>query len=141
MPTDSPSIFTRIVNGEIPAHRVYEDDLVLAFLDIGPLAPGHVLLIPKEEFETLDQVPEAIAARLGAVLPKLVRAVREASGAAGINVLQNNGKTAGQEVPHVHYHVIPRVEGDGLGYRWHPKSYGEGEAEAIRHKLVALLDD
>lgn len=139
MCSDGPSIFTKIVNGEIPAHRVYENDEVLAFLDIGPLAPGHVLLIPKTEYATLDEIPETTAAALGAALPRLVRAVKEATGADGINVLQNNGKVAGQAVFHVHYHIIPRVEGDGLGYRWNPKSYPAGEAEQMRDKLAALL--
>jgi len=139
MPSEPPSIFTRIVHGEIPAHRVYEDEHVLAFLDIGPLSPGHVLLIPKEAVVTLDEAPADVAAALGAALPRLVRAVRVATGAAGVNVLQNNGRAAGQEVPHVHFHIIPRNAGDGLGYRWNPGKYGPGEAEAMRDRLVDLL--
>jgi histidine triad (HIT) family protein len=139
MSADGPSIFTRIVHGEIPCHRVYEDEHVLAFLDIGPLAPGHLLLIPKTEYRTLDQVPPDTAAALGAALPKLVAAVQQATGSAGVNILQNNGQVAGQEVLHVHFHIIPRAEGDGLGYRWQPKSYAEGKAEQMRDKLIALL--
>jgi histidine triad (HIT) family protein len=106
MSADGPSIFTRIVHGEIPCHRVYEDEHVLAFLDIGPLAPGHLLLIPKTEYRTLDQVPPETAAALGAALPKLVAAVQQATGSAGVNILQNNGQVAGQEVLHVHFHII-----------------------------------
>lgn len=141
MAEQTPSIFTRIVRGEIPAHRVYEDAHVLAFLDIGPLAPGHVLLIPKGEFTTIDEVPEDVAGALGRALPRLVRVVRAATGAPGVNVLQNNGKVSGQEVMHVHFHIIPRTPGDGLGYRWNPGKYAAGQAEALRDRLAALLLD
>ncbi|HRX86774.1 MAG TPA: HIT family protein [Phycisphaerae bacterium] len=141
MSAASPSVFSRIVSGEIPAHKVYEDAHVLAFLDVGPLAPGHVLLIPKGEFATMDAVPEDVAAALGRVLPRLVRAVQSATGAPGINVLQNNGKVSGQEVMHVHFHLIPRQAGDGLGYRWNPGKYAPGEAEKLRDQLSLLLTD
>lgn len=137
----SPSIFARIARGEIPAQRVYETDQVLAFLDIAPLSPGHVLLIPKEPIETLDAATPEQAGALGAALPRLVRAVQEATGAAGVNVLQNNGTAAGQLVPHVHFHIIPRFAGDGLGFRWNAGTYGPGEAEAMREKIARLMRD
>ncbi|WP_428389469.1 HIT family protein [Mucisphaera sp.] len=108
MITDPNCIFCRIVAGEIPCHRLYEDENTLAFLDVGPTAPGHSLLIPKAHYERLDELPEDIAAAIGRVLPRLGRAVSEAVGAPGYNVLQNNGSEAGQAVMHVHFHIIPR---------------------------------
>ena len=140
MSAASDSVFARIVRGDIPCHRVYEDDRVLAFLDVGPLQPGHLLLIPKQACETIDQLDEPTAAALGAVLPRLVAAVRRVTGAAGVNVLQNNGRAAGQEVPYVHFHVIPRVEDDGLGYRWRPQQYAPGEAENLRDRFCEVLN-
>lgn len=104
-----PSVFEKIVAGQIPCHRLYEDDHTLAFLDIEPVAHGHCLLIPKRRFDQLDQVPPEIAAALGAALPRLVAAVKGATGCAGVNVLQNNGEAAGQAVMHVHFHIIPRT--------------------------------
>ncbi len=139
MSSAADTVFTRIVRGEIPAQVVYEDEAVLAFLDISPLAPGHTLLIPKQAYATMADAPAETAAALGAALPRLVRAVQAATGAAGVNILQNNGRSAGQEVNHIHFHIIPRVEKDGLGYRWNPGSYASGEAEAMQARVVAAL--
>lgn len=115
------SIFTRIIRGEIPCHRIYENEHVLAFLDINPLAEGHALVVPKREVERLDQLPADEAAAVGRVLGMIARRVLNAVGVEDFNVLQNNGKASGQEVPHVHFHIIPRRSGDGLGYRWNAK--------------------
>ena len=134
MTTDPACVFCKIARGQIPCHSVYEDEQVLAFLDIGPLAPGHLLVIPKNHYGTMDELPAAEAQALGAVLPRLTSAVRGVTGAAGINILQNNGRVAGQEVDHVHIHLIPRRDQDGLGYRWHPTKYAEGQAEALLEK-------
>jgi histidine triad (HIT) family protein len=139
MSAPADSVFAKIIRGEIPCQRVYEDEHVLAFLDVGPLQPGHLLLIPQQACETIDQLDEPTAAALGAVLPRLVAAVRQVTGAAGVNVLQNNGRAAGQEVPYVHFHIIPRTEGDGLGYRWHPRKYAPGEAENLRDRFREVL--
>jgi len=114
-----PSIFTKIINGEIPCHRVYEDDNVFAFLDIGPLSRGHTLVIPKEPAVTLDQLSEESSAAIGRVLPRICRAVMKATGTTAYNVLQNNGTLAHQAVMHVHFHVIPAyADGSALGLRW-----------------------
>jgi histidine triad (HIT) family protein len=113
------TIFTKILAGEIPCHKVYEDDRVLAFLDINPLSRGHLLVIPKEPAETLDQLSDESAAALGRVLPRLSRAVLAATGARHYNVLQNNGAPAHQAVFHVHFHIIPKYDdGTGLGIDW-----------------------
>lgn len=115
------TIFGKIIRGEIPCHRVYEDARVLAFLDIAPLSVGHVLVVPKEAAETLDGLSDESAAALGRVLPRVCRAVMRATGARAYNVLQNNGSLAHQAVMHVHFHVIPKMEdGRGLGVGWKP---------------------
>lgn len=115
----SDTVFTLIIRGEIPSHRIWEDEKVVAFLDIAPLAPGHVLVVPKEPAATLDALSEESAAAVGRVLPRIARAVMAVTGARDYNVLQNNGAAAHQAVPHVHFHVIPKPDdGRGLGIRW-----------------------
>jgi histidine triad (HIT) family protein len=116
------TIFSKILRGDIPCHKVYEDDLVFAFLDIGPLSDGHTLVIPKEEAATLDQLSDDSAAAIGRVLPRLCRAIREATGVEQFNILQNNGPMAHQAVFHVHFHIIPKPSSDeGLGIEWPSK--------------------
>src|SRR4029453_658413 len=100
------TVFSKILRGEIACHRIYEDDHVLAFLDVNPLSRGHTLVIPKEPAETIDQLSDEAAAALGRVLPRLSRAVLQATGARAFNVLQNNGAEAHQAVMHVHFHII-----------------------------------
>lgn len=140
MSETTPCIFCKIAQGDIPCHKLYEDDHVLAFLDVGPLSRGHCLLIPKAHHMTIDCLPEALAAACGRALPKLSKAVAAATGVTNWNILQNNGQAAGQVVHHVHFHIIPRIEGDGLGYRW-PAGKLDGEdakklVEAIKRELV-----
>jgi histidine triad (HIT) family protein len=107
------TIFSQIVEGEIPARVVYEDETTMAFLDANPLAPGHTLVIPKDEYERLNDVPDDLATDLYATLQKVIPAVEEAVDAPASNVAFNNGEAAGQEVPHVHGHIIPRFDSDG----------------------------
>lgn len=115
----SDTIFSKILRGDIPCHKVYEDAHVLAFLDIGPLSYGHTLVIPKEEAATLDELSDEASAAIGRVLPRLCRAVKTVTGVDQYNVLQNNGHLAHQAVFHVHFHIIPRPNADqGLGIRW-----------------------
>ncbi|WP_293031506.1 HIT family protein [Natronococcus sp.] len=109
------TIFTQIVEGEIPARIVYEDETTVAFLDANPLAPGHTLVIPKAEYERLNDVPDDVATDLYATIHRMVPAVEEAVDADASTVAFNNGEEAGQEVPHVHCHIVPRFEGDGGG--------------------------
>jgi histidine triad (HIT) family protein len=130
-----PTVFDKILSGEIPCHRVYEDEHVLAFLDVGPLSPGHTLLIPKERKAHLHELSDASAAALGRALPRLCRAVMAASGAGDYNVLQNNGSAAHQVVMHVHFHIIPKVGQAGLGVVW-PAGNLHGESAA---PLVAAM--
>lgn len=115
----SETIFSRIIRGEIPCHRVFEDAHVLAFLDIFPLCKGHTLVIPKEAAATMDQLSDESAAALGRILPRICRAVLSATGCKAYNLLQNNGPGAHQAVFHVHMHVIPKHDdGSGLGIVW-----------------------
>ena len=139
MSTDPNCVFCRIVAGEIPARVVLREDDWLAFLDVAPLSDGHLLLIPTEHYARLDEVPAGLAGKMASALPALGRAVLQATGAAGYNILQNNGAVAGQAVAHVHFHVIARDEGDGLGYRWHPKSYAQGRADELHDRLRTSL--
>lgn len=123
------TVFSKILRGELPCHRVYEDAHVLAFLDIGPVSRGHTLVIPKEPAVTLDALSDDAAAALGRALPRIARAVLAATGAQAFNVLQNNGAMAHQAVMHVHFHIIPKYDdGSGLGIGWKPGSL-EGGAE------------
>ncbi|MEZ5331145.1 MAG: HIT family protein [Thermoanaerobaculia bacterium] len=133
----SETIFDRILAGEIPCHEVYQDDSVLAFLDIYPVSKGHVLVIPKERKAYLHELSDDAAAALGRVLPRLCRAVLDATGARAYNVLQNNGASAHQAVMHVHFHIIPRFEEAGLEIGWRPRSVEEPEAlaQSIRRAL------
>jgi histidine triad (HIT) family protein len=113
------TVFTKILSGAIPSHKVYEDDQVFAFLDINPIARGHTLVIPKEPAATLDQLSDDAAAAIGRALPRIARAVLAATGTRDFNVLQNNGSAAHQAVHHVHFHIIPRHDdGSGLGIGW-----------------------
>lgn len=127
------TIFSKIIRGEIPCHKVYEDAHVLAFLDVGPLSRGHTLVIPKEEAATLDKLSDDAAAAVGRVLPRICRAIMVATGATDYNLLQNNGALAHQAVFHVHFHVIPRFpDGSGLGIKW-----GAGKLDPVAGKEVA----
>jgi histidine triad (HIT) family protein len=132
------TVFTKILRGEIPCHRIYEDAAVLAFLDVNPLSRGHTLVIPKEPAATIDQLSDEAAAAIGRVLPRIARAVLAATGARAFNILQNNGAEAHQAVFHVHFHIIPRTEdGAGLGIEWRPTRLTDGAelARSITAKL------
>ena len=140
MSRDPDCIFCKIIEGTIPSMKVYEDDACLSFLDIGPLADGHLLLIPKDHHRQLDTMSPELVGRVAGVLPTLARAVIQVTGAAGYNVLQNNGRLAGQAVDHVHFHIIPRQADDGLGYRWNPGQYPPGRAEQLHEAIQKSLD-
>ena len=134
------TVFDKILSGEIPCHRVYEDDHVLAFLDIGPLSRGHILVIPKERKAFLHQLSDESAAAVGRVLPRLCRAVLAATGAKAYNILQNNGTDAHQVVMHVHFHIIPKIGETGLGIGWRPTSLPTNDAESLLEALHAALE-
>lgn len=115
-PASADCIFCRIIKGEIPSFRVYEDEHVFAFLDIGPVRPGHLLLLPKGHYGTVLDVPGDLGEPILRGIQRLGRAVMEATNTAGFNCLQNTHEAAGQTVFHAHWHIIPRAAGDGLSH-------------------------
>ncbi len=137
----SDSIFTRIIKGEIPSHRVYEDDLVYAFLDINPLSRGHTLVVPKEQAERLHLLTERSSAALGRALPRIARAIVKATACADYNLLQNNGPGAGQVVMHVHFHIIPKhADGTGLPHTWPATTLDENAGAALAKLIAAAIE-
>ena len=130
-------IFCKIISGEVPSSKVFEDEDIIAFLDIVPLGKGHTLVVPKKHCETIDDMPEEILAKIGPALKTLSRAVSAAVGATGINLILSNGKTAGQLVPHFHFHIVPRHEGDGLRFDTQRQEYAGDEMEQYRDKIIA----
>jgi histidine triad (HIT) family protein len=134
------TVFSKILRGEIPSHRVYEDEHVLAFLDINPLSRGHTLVIPKEPAETIDQLSDDAAAAIGRALPRIARAIVAATGARDFNILQNNGALAHQAVQHVHFHIIPKhQDGAGLGIVWQPTSMAQSDGKELASLIAAKL--
>ena len=125
------TIFDKILSGDIPSYKVYEDEHVYSFLDINPIAPGHTLVIPKEAKERLHELSDESAAAIGRALPRICRAVMKATGASDYNILQNNGAPAHQSVMHIHFHIIPKFPDQGLGIRWNTGSLASEAAETL----------
>jgi histidine triad (HIT) family protein len=128
-----------MVAGQIPVTKIYEDEVILAFLDIGPISDGHTLVIPKKHFEKLHDCPDELLARVGSRLGKIAKAVAAGMNSQGYNVLCNNGRAAGQLVEHLHFHIIPRNSGDGVFDRWPAYEYEQGKIEAIAAKICENL--
>ncbi len=128
-------IFCKIINKEIPANIVYEDKHSFAFLDISPINHGHTLVIPKKHYETIQELPENILTNLIKTVQKIAKAIE----ADGINIMQNNKPAAGQAVPHLHFHIIPRFKDDGFQFNWRNKEYKDNETETILKKLKENL--
>lgn len=116
----SETIFGKILTGEIPSFKVYEDDYVYAFLDISQVTKGHTLLIRKKASANIFETDEETMKHIGAALPKVANAIKRAFNPDGLNIIQNNGEFADQSVFHIHFHLIPRYENDidGFGYKW-----------------------
>jgi len=133
-------IFCKIVAGAVPCTRVYEDEATLAFMDIGPIVKGHTLVIPKEHFDPITATPPAVLQALILVVQRIARAQLAGLGADGVNVTQANGAAAGQVVPHLHFHVIPRFQTDGHHWNWKPKAYeGIAEIQALAKRITDAL--
>jgi histidine triad (HIT) family protein len=133
-------IFCKIVAGDIPSERVYEDSDVIAFLDINPIAPGHTLVVPKTHCtDLLDATPETLDAVMRAA-QNVAPAVLAATDGEGFNFFQFNGRCAGQEVFHLHFHIIPRRSDDDVSYRWTQGSYGDGEMAALGERVRDALE-
>jgi histidine triad (HIT) family protein len=132
-------VFCRILKGEIPAQKIFEDGKVFAILDINPVSWGHTLVIPKDHFETWTDLPVDVVSALALASQAVARGLLKATGAPGFNLLMNNHRCSGQAIPHAHYHVIPRKPDDAVKYNWPAKPYPPGElekaAEAIKKAL------
>ncbi len=128
-------IFCKMVAGQIPVAKVYEDEIVLAFLDIVPISDGHTLVIPKQHFEKLHDCPLELLGEVASRLGNIARAVAAAMDADGYNLLCNNGRAAGQLIEHLHFHIVPRNAGDGIFDRWPSYKYPQGKIEKIADKI------
>lgn len=129
-------IFCKIVSGKIPATKLYEDDLVLSFLDIMPAAKGHALVVPKRHYATLLDMPHDELRQVAEAVQKIAAATMVAlPGVEGFNVLQSNNEAAGQVIPHVHFHIIPRHREDKINFAW---EHGKAEAEELK-RYAALV--
>lgn len=136
---DQNCIFCKIVKGEIPSTKVYEDEKSLVLVDINPVNIGHLLAIPKEHFENIYETPEEIMAHLMKICKRLSSAIKKAMNADGVNITMNNEPSAGQIIMHSHVHVIPRFKDDGFG-TWHGKRpYNDGEKEEVAEKIKKEL--
>lgn len=128
-------LFCKIIAGEIPSFKVYEDADVLAFLDIAPVNFGHTLVVPKKHYANLEEISEDELCRVIKIVKKVGKAIKDSRVADGYNVGLNNDPVAGQVVPHVHFHIMPRQENDGLSL-WPGKKYSVGEADEVLEKLI-----
>ena len=129
------SIFSKIIDGSIPSYKIYEDEMCLVILDINPIRKGHCLVISKDEVESISKLTEDVSLHLFKVARKLSVIMRDKLSASGINIFINDGPDAGQEVPHVHIHVVPRFKGDGEFDISKKQKYSDGDAE----KYVSIL--
>jgi histidine triad (HIT) family protein len=135
----SSCIFCRIVAGEVPSAKVYEDELTLAFMDIGQVNPGHVIVAVKPHRETILDLDDALASAVFRTAARVARAAEAALHPGGITVLQANRKPGWQTVPHMHLHVLPRHDGDGVGLTWPAKNPPFPELQSLAEKLRAAL--
>ena len=132
-------IFCRIVSGQMPCQKLYEDEDVISFLDIFPAAPGHSLIVPKKHYPNLEQAPPEVLQQLMTVAQKVAAALKSALDNEGFNLLLNNGAVAGQKVHHLHFHILPRRAGDDVNLSFQHYKYGAGEIEQVRDKVVAAV--
>jgi histidine triad (HIT) family protein len=131
-------IFCKIVRGELPSYKVYEDEKTLSFLDINPVSPGHVLVVPKEHSNNIFEISPEAWGYVQETARKVAQALEKGLGADGINVMMNNREHAGQVVGHTHVHLIPRYKGDGLKL-WPHRPLKDGEGEEVVEKIRAEL--
>jgi histidine triad (HIT) family protein len=135
---EEKTIFEKIIVGEIPCYKIYEDEATFAFLDNSPDSPGHTLVIPKEPYKNIYELPDDIAQKLILTVKKVSNAIKKGLEVDGINLVMNNEKAAGQIVFHAHIHIIPRIgEHDWKGKNY---NYKDGEAEEITQKIIGNLD-
>lgn len=139
IPTESDCIFCKIVAGQIPCYKLLEDEHTLAFMDINPVNPGHALSVAKGHWPTIDVIPPEILAAVAATAQRVSKAVIRELKPVGVNLLQANGAGAGQSVPHLHLHIMPRRAGDNVALNWDYKPGDRAEIEAIWQRLKGAL--
>ena len=127
------------IAGNLPSEKIYEDDYIFSFMDINPVAKGHTLVIPKEHYEFVHECPPQLMSALAAKMGAIAKAICSARGADAYNLLCNNGSVAGQVVGHVHFHIIPRMAGDGVFHRWPASKYPQGQMEKIAAEIRERL--
>jgi len=132
-------LFCKMVAGQIPVTKVYEDETVLAFLDIGPISDGHTLVIPKQHFEILHDCPSELLGQFFSRIGRIAGAVAAAMSSDGYNLLCNNGRAAGQHIEHLHFHIIPRNTGDRLFSHWPSVEYEDGKIEEVAGAIRKIL--
>jgi len=128
-------LFCKIVKGEIPSKKIYEDDYNIAFLDINPANPGHALVVPKEHTENIFDVDEKVLSRTIITVKEIAKLLKEKLNAEGINVIQNNGRSAGQIVYHLHFHIIPRFPKDKVIITYPKVTMEEKDFDELQKKL------
>jgi histidine triad (HIT) family protein len=138
-PSDASCIFCKIVAGQIPCFKLLEDERTIAFMDINPTNPGHALAVVRDHHPTIDTIPPEALADVARTAQRVARAVLKALDPPGLNLVQANGEGAGQSVPHLHIHVIPRRRDDGLLINWRTVAGDMAEIEAVYRKLKAAL--
>jgi len=131
-------IFCKIITGELPSSKVYEDEKIIAFLDIRPANKGHTLVLPKKHYENIFEISDASLTDVILTVKKIAIAVNKAVKCDGINIIQNNNRAAGQIIPHIHFHVIPRFENDSNKH--HNIKYSAEEMEEIRKKIIENIN-
>jgi len=139
MTTNQTSIFTKIINREIPADIIYEDETIIAFLTIEPISVGHTLIVPKQPFTNVLDGDERVLGAMMATAKKVGNALIAGGFASGVNLIMNNGADAGQEVFHAHLHVVPRKASDGVLLKPEHTTYQEGEAKDTATKITNHL--
>ncbi len=138
-PTDGSCIFCKIVAGQVPCFKLLEDDTTIAFMDINPVNAGHALAVAKGHWPTVDAIPADVLGNVARTAQRVAKAVFKELKPVGVNLLQANGEGAGQSVPHLHIHIMPRRANDGVILNWEPKAGDMKEIEAIYKRLKAAL--
>ena len=136
---DDNCIFCKIANGEIPSATLYEDEDFRVILDLGPATKGHALILPKNHFANLFEIPEDMDAKAFILAKKIAKKMKDVFGCDGVNIVQNNGVAAGQTVFHFHMHIIPRYKNDTVNVGWKPGEAKEDVINAIKNKVTPYL--
>lgn len=138
-PTDESCIFCKIVAGQLPCFKLFEDEATIAFMDINPVNPGHALAVAKGHWPTIDVIPADVLAAVAQTAQRVAKAAMRALEPSGVNLLQSNGAGAGQSVPHLHVHILPRHPGDKVRVNWTYTPGDKAEIQAICERLKAAL--